>query len=67
MRREGLLCVTDQGPGVEKNKLSSIFDPFIRIESPQSGKGYGLGLAIAHKVVMAHGGHIEADNRPQGD
>ncbi len=64
--REWLLCVTDQGPGVEKNKLSSIFDPFIRIESPQSGKGYGLGLAIARKVVMAHGGHIEADNRPQG-
>lgn len=48
---------------MEKNKLSSIFDPFIRIESPQSGKGYGLGLAIARKVVMAHG---EADNGPQG-
>lgn len=64
--RDWLLCVTDQGPGVDKNKLSSIFDPFIRIESPQSGKGYGLGLAIARKVVMAHGGHIEADNGPQG-
>lgn len=64
--REWLLCVTDQGPGVERNKLSSIFDPFIRIESPQSGKGYGLGLAIARKVVVAHGGHIDADNGPQG-
>lgn len=55
------------GAGCGKNKLSSIFDPFIRIESPQSGKGYGLGLAIARKVVMAHGSHIEADNRPRGD
>lgn len=64
--REWTISVADQGPGVEKTKLSSIFDPFIRIESPQSGKGYGLGLAIARKVVMAHGGHIEADNGEQG-
>lgn len=64
--REWTISVADQGPGVEKNKLSSIFDPFIRIESPQSGKGYGLGLAIARKVVVAHGGHIEAENGEQG-
>ncbi|MBJ7222027.1 MULTISPECIES: ATP-binding protein [unclassified Brenneria] len=63
---EWTIRVVDQGPGVEKSKLSSIFDPFIRIESPLSGKGYGLGLAIARKVVLAHGGHIEAENGEQG-
>lgn len=61
-----MIRVSDQGPGVEKSKLSSIFDPFIRIESPLSGKGYGLGLAIARKVVLAHGGNIEAENGEQG-
>ncbi|WEF12925.1 ATP-binding protein [Pectobacterium actinidiae] len=62
---EWMIQVADQGPGVEKSKLSSIFDPFIRIDSPLSGKGYGLGLAITRKVVLAHGGHIEADNGEQ--
>ncbi len=47
---EWMIQVADQGPGVEKSKLSSIFDPFIRIDSPLSGKGYGLGLAITRKV-----------------
>ncbi|WP_145578571.1 sensor histidine kinase [Yersinia alsatica] len=58
--------VTDQGPGVEESKLSSIFDPFVRVKSAMSGKGYGLGLAITRKVVLAHGGQVEARNGEQG-
>ncbi|QCR35392.1 cell wall metabolism sensor histidine kinase WalK [Nissabacter sp. SGAir0207] len=59
--------VADQGPGVEEGKLSSIFDPFVRVKSPLSGKGYGLGLAITRKVIMAHHGQVEARNvEPHG-
>ncbi|MBV6692491.1 ATP-binding protein [Serratia quinivorans] len=54
--------VSDQGPGVEESKISSIFDPFVRVKSAMSGKGYGLGLAITRKVVLAHGGQVEARN-----
>lgn len=54
--------VEDQGPGVEEDKLSSIFDPFVRVKSPLSGKGYGLGLAITRKVMLAHDGKVEARN-----
>ncbi len=61
-----VIAVSDQGPGVEENKLSSIFDPFVRVNSPQAGKGYGLGLAITRKVVLAHGGQVEAHNGPDG-
>lgn len=57
--------VSDQGPGVEESKLSSIFDPFVRVKSSMSGKGYGLGLAITRKVVLAHGGQVEARNGEQ--
>ena len=58
--------VRDQGPGVDEEKLSSIFDPFVRVNSPLMGKGYGLGLAIVRKVILAHHGEVEARNRPEG-
>lgn len=58
--------VSDQGPGVEEHKLSSIFEPFVRIQSPQLGKGYGLGLAIARKIINMHNGTIQARNRESG-
>ncbi|XKM13568.1 ATP-binding protein [Orbaceae bacterium ac157xtp] len=58
--------VLDHGPGVEECKLSSIFEPFVRIQSPQLGKGYGLGLAIARKIITMHEGTIQARNRDTG-
>lgn len=61
-----VIQVSDQGPGVEDNKLSSIFDPFVRVNSPLAGKGYGLGLAITRKVVLSHGGQVEAHNGADG-
>jgi len=60
------LQVSDHGPGVDERLLSSIFDPYVRVESPLSGKGYGLGLAITRKVVMAHRGQVEARNGDSG-
>lgn len=57
-----MIDVEDQGPGVEEDKLSSIFDPFMRVKSPLSGKGYGLGLAITRKVMVAHSGKVDARN-----
>lgn len=61
-----VIQVRDQGPGVDEEKLSSIFDPFVRVNSPLMGKGYGLGLAIVRKVILAHHGEVEARNRPEG-
>ena len=60
------LLIKDQGPGVGQDKLSSIFDPFVRVKSAKSGKGYGLGLAIVRKVILAHNGEVRARNRPEG-
>jgi len=60
------ITVADQGPGVDETKLSSIFDPFVRVTGPLNGKGYGLGLAITRKVALAHGGQVMAQNSPDG-
>jgi len=53
------LYIRDQGPGVKAEELKSLFDPFFRAH-PASGQGYGLGLAIAKRAILAHGGTIAA-------
>lgn len=60
------ITVSDQGPGIDADKLSSIFDPFVRVNSPLSGKGYGLGLSIVRKVLLAHQGEVSAVNGKDG-
>ena len=55
--------VADTGPGFPPEQLPGLFDRFTKSES--SG-GSGLGLAIARDLVLAHGGTIEATNRPGG-
>ncbi len=65
--RQFVINILDQGPGMEDPKaLKSMFDPFVRGRGPVSGQGFGLGLSIAHKAVLAHGGSIQALNRPEG-
>jgi two-component system OmpR family sensor kinase len=61
----GLVRVTvaDNGPGVAKDALNSIFEPFVRISPSSSSDGYGLGLSITRKIVEAHRGTIFASNR----
>jgi len=64
-----VLTVCDSGKGVSEEKLSDLFQPFIRInESKQNVKipGYGLGLAIARRAIEIHGGTIKAYNHTQG-
>ena len=57
------ISVCDAGPGVAEDKLSSMFEPFLRADDNMTRDGYGLGLAIAKRAVEAHGGHIRAINR----
>lgn len=61
-----MLTVDDHGPGVPEAELAAIFDPFRRGAHEQEGNGYGLGLAIARRAIEAHGGMIQAANRPEG-
>ena len=57
--------VTDHGPGVARDAMPRLFEPFFRGAGAQRG-GSGLGLAVARGLVEAHGGRIWAENRPGG-
>ena len=54
--------VTDNGPGIPADDLTKIFTPFFTTKA----SGTGLGLAIVQKIVVQHGGTIEARNHPLG-
>ncbi len=61
-----LLTVRDHGPGVAPDEIERIFEPFYRSAGESSAQGFGLGLAIAHGAVLAHGGAIRASNAEGG-
>jgi two-component system, OmpR family, sensor histidine kinase KdpD len=58
--------VCDRGIGIPTEDLGRVFDKFYRVQRPESVSGTGLGLAICKGIIEAHGGTIQAANRPGG-
>jgi len=55
--------VSDTGSGIAPEDLAHIFTPFYRGQQTGSKQsGMGLGLAITHDLVTAHGGHIDVES-----
>jgi PAS domain S-box-containing protein len=55
-----LLVVTDRGPGIKKEVMGKIFDPFFSTRSEKGGTG--LGLSVAHGIIEAHAGKLEVQS-----
>jgi signal transduction histidine kinase len=61
--------IADEGPGVPEAALAHLFEPFYRVDEARARKtgGSGVGLAICQRVVLLHGGRVQAHNRrPHG-
>jgi signal transduction histidine kinase len=58
-----VISVTDDGPGIPAEMRAKIFDPFF--SGREAGRGLGLGLSKAWRLVTQHGGRIEVESRPQ--
>jgi PAS domain S-box-containing protein len=58
------LTVSDNGIGFEEKYLDRIFNVFQRLHTRNEYEGTGMGLAIARKIVLYHGGTITAKSAP---
>ncbi len=55
--RDVVLDVADDGPGIAEEVRPRVFEPYVTTRQP--GEGMGLGLAIAKKILLDHGGDLE--------
>ena len=56
-RKQAIIEVEDEGPGVPESARREIFEPFVRLEGT-AGSGQGLGLYIVRCLVEAHEGKV---------
>lgn len=60
------LAIADHGLGIPEGEEERIFEKLVRLPQGMTQPGAGLGLAICKGIVEAHGGWIQAGNRPAG-
>lgn len=58
------VCVRDFGSGFDMRFAARIFEPFQRLHALEDGGGHGMGLAIAHEIILRHGGRLWAESEP---
>jgi len=55
-----IVDITDNGPGMPKDVIKRVFDPFYTTKD--IGKGTGLGLTVSRDIIMNHDGEIKIDS-----
>lgn len=63
-----VFSVADNGPGIAAHDLPRLFKPLYRGDDSRNRQtgGAGIGLAVAQRILVAHGGSLSAANRSEG-
>jgi len=61
--KQAVVTIRDQGQGIKESDLPHIFEQFYTADRSRQGRGVGLGLAIAKRIIEAHGGSITATSQ----
>jgi signal transduction histidine kinase len=56
------ITISDNGPGIGADAMPKLFRPFFTTKA----NGTGLGLAVVQKIIVQHGGQVEARNESGG-
>lgn len=60
----GRVAITDSGPGIEREVLHEVFNPYFSSKERGALKGMGLGLAIVYATLRNHGGYVVIESDP---
>jgi signal transduction histidine kinase len=61
--RQLLITVEDNGIGISKENLATIFQPFYRLDENSNAEGFGLGLSLADRIIKLHKGVISVQSQ----
>ena len=61
-----LLCVEDEGPGIDPEEMTRIFQPLMRGTQVGQVPGFGIGLTLAQRIIERHGGRLRLLPRAGG-
>ena len=66
IKKNLLIIIDDDGPGIDENEYQNVMKPFYRIDKSRGKNklGVGLGLSIANDIIRSHGGNISLDRSP---
>jgi len=57
------VLVIDQGVGIPEAELTHILQPFYRCSNARGFKGFGIGLALTHRIIKLNGGNLEISSQ----
>jgi signal transduction histidine kinase len=55
--------VSDRGPGIAKEDLGQVFQPFFRADATSKTKGYGIGLSLSQRIISLHRGEMTIESK----
>jgi two-component system clock-associated histidine kinase SasA len=58
------VSVSDNGPGIPEESREHIFEDSFRLQRDQAKEGYGIGLSLCQRIILAHYGRIWVDSTP---